>query len=195
MRQCPPMRITLHRGRHHAGRDPPAAGRANRLRAGREAPAPRLTGSRPRMRASRNLVDHPWTIAGGGRAEFPLYGPVAQRSEQRTHNPKSAGSNPVRPIRRNPLLEQVSPWAPVPPRSVGATGRSPRPGLRRRSFHPRSDESHSTRSFSAGVSDQPTRARGSRLVVSLRPLSRNARAPASAAGCRPLSVQIPDQWM
>jgi hypothetical protein len=33
------------------------------------------------------LVDHPSTIELGGRGEIPLYGPVAQRSEQRTHNP------------------------------------------------------------------------------------------------------------
>src|SRR5215216_5227720 len=60
------------------------------------------------MRASRNLVDHPWTIAGDGRAEFPLYGPVAQRSEQRTHNPSVGGSIPPRPIQRDPLLGESS---------------------------------------------------------------------------------------
>jgi hypothetical protein len=44
------------------------------------------------------LVDHPSTIELGGRGEIPIYGPVAQRSEQRTHNPSVPGSNPGRPI-------------------------------------------------------------------------------------------------
>ncbi len=43
------------------------------------------------------LVDHPSTIELGGRGEIQLYGPVAQRSEQRTHNPSVPGSNPGRP--------------------------------------------------------------------------------------------------
>src|SRR6266511_5350228 len=37
------------------------------------------------------------------RATLPLAGPVAQRSEQRTHNPWDPGSNPGGPINRKPL--------------------------------------------------------------------------------------------
>jgi hypothetical protein len=48
------------------------------------------------------LVDHPSTIESGGRGEIPLYGPVAQRSEQRTHNPSVPGSSPGRPTSESP---------------------------------------------------------------------------------------------
>jgi hypothetical protein len=52
----------------------------------------------PRMVQIWKLVDHPSTIEFGGRGEIPLYGPVAQWLEQRTHNPSVPGSNPGRPI-------------------------------------------------------------------------------------------------
>jgi hypothetical protein len=39
------------------------------------------------MNSNGELVDHPSTIELDGRGEIPLYGPVAQRLEQRTHNP------------------------------------------------------------------------------------------------------------
>jgi hypothetical protein len=39
------------------------------------------------MTSNGKLVDHPSTIELDERGEIPLYGPVAQRLEQRTHNP------------------------------------------------------------------------------------------------------------
>ena len=44
------------------------------------------------------LVDDPSTIESGGGGKITLYGPVAQRSEQRTHNPSVDGSIPSRPL-------------------------------------------------------------------------------------------------
>ena len=39
------------------------------------------------MTSTGNGVDHPSTIDGLTISAIPLYGPVAQRLEQRTHNP------------------------------------------------------------------------------------------------------------
>jgi hypothetical protein len=72
----------------------------------------------PRMGSIWNLVDHPSTIESGGRGEIPLCGPVAQRSEQRTHNPSVAGSNPARPIGKPPHLVRFQRRAGV---SVGVS--------------------------------------------------------------------------
>jgi hypothetical protein len=65
-------------------------------------PRRRRTASRqdPRMGSygSSSTIRRPsrWTE----EAKFRSRGPVAQRSEQRTHNPSVAGSNPARPITR-----------------------------------------------------------------------------------------------
>src|SRR5215204_5016691 len=83
------------------------------------------------MGSKRKLVDHPSTIESGGRDEIPLYGPVAQRLEQRTHNPSAGGSNPPRPIphplgTRGGLNRTLDPVSPAgEPISLRALARSP----------------------------------------------------------------------
>ena len=44
------------------------------------------------------LSGSPSTIQRPAEVGIPLYGPVAQRSEQRTHNPSVDGSIPSRPM-------------------------------------------------------------------------------------------------
>jgi hypothetical protein len=52
-------------------------------------------------RASRESPHGPWTTTPSLNTLQSLpVGPVAQRSEQRTHNPSVGGSNPPRPIRK-----------------------------------------------------------------------------------------------
>src|SRR3954454_21775264 len=55
-------------------------------------------------------------------------GPVAQRSEPRTHNPSDGGSNPPRPIRAEPnsagLEKSVSPACPETCAAAGRTSRA-----------------------------------------------------------------------
>jgi hypothetical protein len=75
---------------------------------------------RPRMGSIWKLVGHPSTIELDGRREIPFPGPVAQRSEQRTHNPSVGGSNPPRPIGKSPQMWRFRRLARV---SVGVTRR------------------------------------------------------------------------
>jgi hypothetical protein len=76
-----------------------------------------------------STTHRPWSQLEGAR--FPLHGPVAQRSEQRTHNPSVGGSIPPRPIHRNLLPERVSSLSAGSAGRLGAAMSSSRSGLSR----------------------------------------------------------------
>jgi hypothetical protein len=94
----------------------------------------------PSRRAPHHGV-HPVTPA----PYIPSQGPVAQRSEQRTHNPSRGGSNPPRPI---DMRSGADPRQVAPLRAFGRTARdrgSPRfAALRRGSQGRQSQRSHGT---------------------------------------------------
>jgi hypothetical protein len=124
MRSSGPIPLSSRFGMRSRGRESCPSSEGGRPLLGEAGRARAMRPGRPRMGSIWKLVDHPSTIKSGGWGEIPLYGPVAQRSEQRTHNPSVAGSNPARPI--HPLASRRHRRARIPSHNLAEWSRSHR---------------------------------------------------------------------
>jgi hypothetical protein len=112
-------------------------------------------GRTPATRRVAQSVAHPATPpAGFGSSMRP--GPVAQRSEQRTHNPSVDGSIPSRPT----------------PSAIGNPGRTAAPRVARQgAWHREGDSGSGAGGRSGGYFDSPTASRACSRVSYSRPLT------------------------
>ncbi len=88
----------------------------SRLRQSPVRPSP----ARTTLRRRRHSTARPPWQARSARADTPLAGPIAQRLEQRTHNPLVHGSNPCGPTTKSLISRQFfagfGGWPELPPR-------------------------------------------------------------------------------